>query len=58
MTPTLPCEPEQDGRWPAEVPEWPGLLAYASTAEEAMARAEVLALRVLAQQTEAGEARP
>lgn len=58
MTLTLECEPEQDGRWLAEVPELPGVLAYGSTAEEAMARAEVLALRVLAQQTEAGEARP
>ncbi|KAB2963976.1 MAG: type II toxin-antitoxin system HicB family antitoxin [Thermoanaerobaculia bacterium] len=54
----LECEREEDGRWIAEVPELPGVLVYGSTADEAMARAEVLALRVLAEQIEQGEARP
>jgi predicted RNase H-like HicB family nuclease len=55
---SLECEPEEDGRWLAEVPELPGVLAYGSTADEAMAKAEVLALRVLAERLEHGEARP
>ncbi len=51
----LECEREADGRWLAEVPELPGVLAYGSTREEAMAKAQVLALRVLAEQLEHGE---
>ena len=54
----LECELEEDGRWLAEVPELPGVLVYGSSANEAMAKAEVLALRVLAEQIEQGEARP
>jgi len=55
---TLECEREDDGRWLAEVQELPGALAYGSSANEAMARAEVLALRVLAERIEHGEAQP
>jgi predicted RNase H-like HicB family nuclease len=55
---TLETEQEDDGRWIAEVPELAGVLAYGVTREEAMARAEVLALRVVAEQLENGEARP
>jgi predicted RNase H-like HicB family nuclease len=55
---TLETEQEQDGRWIAEVPELAGVLAYGATRDEAMARAEILALRVLAEQLEHGEARP
>ncbi|HEX5760055.1 MAG TPA: type II toxin-antitoxin system HicB family antitoxin [Thermoanaerobaculia bacterium] len=55
---SLDCEREEDGRWLAEVPQLPGVLAYGSSAEEAMAKAEVLALRVLAERIEQGEARP
>jgi predicted RNase H-like HicB family nuclease len=54
----LECEREDDGRWLAEVSQLPGVLAYGASANEAMARAEVLALRVLAEQLEHGEARP
>jgi predicted RNase H-like HicB family nuclease len=54
----LECEREEDGRWLSEVPELPGVLAYGSTPEEAMAKAEVLALRVLAERIEQGEAGP
>ncbi len=54
----IECEREEDGRWLAEVPELPGVLAYGATAEEAQGRAEVLALRVLAERLEHGEARP
>ena len=45
----IECEREEDGRWLAEVPQLPGVLAYGSSADEAMAKAEVLALRVLAE---------
>ena len=55
---TLEIEREDDGRWIAEVPQLPGVLAYGSTADEAMSRAEVLALRVLAERIEHGEASP
>lgn len=55
---TLECEREIDGRWLAEVPQLPGVLSYGNTADEAMVRAEVLALRVLAERIEEGEARP
>ena len=55
---SLECEREKDGRWLAEVPQLPGVLVYAATENEAMAKAEVLALRVLAEQIEQGEARP
>jgi len=55
---SIECEQEEDGRWLAEVPELPGVLAYGTTAEEAMAKAQVLALRVLAERLEHGEARP
>lgn len=48
-------ERETDGRWLAEVPEIPGVLNYGATANEAMAKAEVLALRVLAERIESGE---
>lgn len=54
----LEYEREEDGGGPAEVPQLPGVLAYGATAEEAMAPAEVLALRVIAERIEQGEARP
>ena len=49
---SIECEREADGRWLAEVSELPGVLAYGSSAEEATAKAEVLALRVLAERLE------
>ena len=55
---SLECEREEDGRWLAEVPELAGVLVYGDSAAEAMAKAEVLALRVLAERIEAGEAGP
>jgi predicted RNase H-like HicB family nuclease len=48
-------EQEEDGRWIAEVIEIPGALAYARTQEEAMARVEAVALRVVADRLEHGE---
>ncbi len=58
MTLEIKCALEEDGRWVAEVPQLPGVLAYGSSTEEAMARAEALALRVLAEAIEQGEAGP
>ncbi|MFL5308390.1 MAG: type II toxin-antitoxin system HicB family antitoxin, partial [Polyangia bacterium] len=45
---TVEIEPEDDGRWIAEIPELPGVLAYGATADEAVGAAKALALRVLA----------
>lgn len=46
---SIEYEREEDGRWLAEVPQLPGVLTYGATAEEAIANAEALALRVLAE---------
>ncbi|PIQ36725.1 MAG: HicB family protein [Lysobacterales bacterium CG17_big_fil_post_rev_8_21_14_2_50_64_11] len=54
----IECEREDDGRWLAEILELPGALAYGTIAEEAMGKAEALALRALAEQLEHGEVRP
>lgn len=51
-------EQEDDGRWIAEVPELPGVLAYGQTREEAVRRAQSLSLHVLAERMEHGEALP
>ncbi len=53
----IECEQEHDGRWLAEVPQLPGVLSYGTSADDAMARAEVLALRVIAERLEHGETR-
>ena len=58
MTFTVEYEREEDGRWLAEVVEMPGVLAYGSTSDEAIAKAQALALRVLADRLEHGEAAP
>ncbi|MBA2733549.1 MAG: type II toxin-antitoxin system HicB family antitoxin [Acidobacteria bacterium] len=55
---TIEYEQEEDGRWLAEVVELPGLLAYGQTTEEALAKAQALALRVLADRLEHGEGTP
>ncbi len=55
---TLELDREGDGRYIAEVPDLPGVLAYGATEREATARAQALALRVLADRLEHGEAAP
>ena len=55
---TLEIEQEADGRFIAEVPDLPGVLAYGATQEQAVARAQALALRVLADRLENGESAP
>ncbi len=51
-------EREEDGRWIAEVPSLPGVLVYGASREEALAKAEALALKTLAERLEAGEPIP
>jgi len=51
-------EQESDGRWIAEVPELPGVLVYGASRQEAVTRAQALALRVLAERLEHGEELP
>ena len=52
----IEAEREEDGRWMAEVLELPGAMVYAPTRDEAVARAKALALRVVAERLEHGEA--
>ena len=49
---------EDDGRWIADVPGLPGVMTYGATQEEAIRKCEALALRVIADRLEHGEARP
>jgi predicted RNase H-like HicB family nuclease len=58
MTFTVEYEQEEDGRWLAEVVELPGVLAYGRTSDQAIAKAQALALRVLADRLEHGESAP
>jgi predicted RNase H-like HicB family nuclease len=53
---TIEYEQERDGRWLAEVVEIPGALAYGQTRQEAIAKVQALALRVLADRLEHEEA--
>ena len=55
---SIESEREEDGRWLAEVPQLPGVLAYGADRDEALAKAQVLALRVLAERIEHGEGAP
>lgn len=58
MTFTVEYEQEEDGRWLAEVKEIPGVLTYGKDPDDAVARAQALALRVVADRLENGEAVP
>ena len=55
---SIEVEQEEDGRWLSEIPELPGVLAYGQSRSEAVVRAQVLALRVLADRIEHGETLP
>lgn len=52
---TIEFEREVDGRFIAEIQELPGVLCYGKTRKEAQAKAEALALRVVAERLESGE---
>jgi len=51
-------EQEADGRWLAEVSTLPGVMTYGQTQTDAVARVQAMALRVLAERLEQGEAVP
>jgi predicted RNase H-like HicB family nuclease len=55
---SIEVDQEDDGRWIAELPDMPGTMAYGATRDEAIANAEVLAFRVLAERLENGEPVP
>ena len=55
---TVEIEQEQDQRWIAEVLELPGVMAYGSSPDDAKAKVQALALRVLADRLEHGESVP
>jgi predicted RNase H-like HicB family nuclease len=52
----IELELEDDGRWIAEVPDLAGVLCYGATRDEAIARVQALALRVLAERLDHAEA--
>lgn len=53
---TIEYEQEEDGRWLAEILELPGVMAYGLTVQQAIAKVQALALRVLADRLEHDEA--
>ena len=55
---TIEIDQELDGRFIAEVPALPGVMAYGTTRDEAVAKVEALALRTLADRLEHGEPTP
>ena len=51
----LEFDQEDDGRWIAEVPALPGVIAYGASRDDATKRVKALALRVIADKIENGE---
>ena len=49
---------EEDGRWIAEIPKLPGVMAYGSTKQQALRKVYVIALRTLADTVEQGSTPP
>jgi predicted RNase H-like HicB family nuclease len=56
MTFEIEIDREDDGRWIAEVPALSGVLSYGQTRDNAIARVQALALRVIAERLEHAEA--
>ena len=54
----IEIEREKDGRWIAEIPDLPGVMVYGDSRNEAISKAEALALRVMADRLEHGEEIP
>ena len=54
----IEIEREDDGRYLAEAPELPGVLAYGQSRQEAVRRVQALALRVIADRLEHNESAP
>ncbi len=55
---SIETELETDGRWIAEIPQLPGVMVYGQNQREAVLKAQALALRVIAERLEHGEAEP
>ena len=55
MSLTVEVEQDEDGRWLAEVPELPEVMAYGQTRQEAIDRVQALSLRILADRLVHGE---
>lgn len=49
-------EQEDDGRWIAEIPALPGVMAYGATKKDAECKVEAMALRVIADSIERTQA--
>lgn len=49
---------ETDGRWIADIPALPGVMVYGKTRKQALTAVQALALRVIADRLEHGEAVP
>ena len=49
---------EEDGRWLAEIPALPGVTSYGRTKKQATIAVQALALRLIADRLEHGEADP
>jgi predicted RNase H-like HicB family nuclease len=58
MALSIEVEQEDDGRWLAEVPDIPGVMAYGESRDEAIGRVQALSLRVLADRLDHGEPVP
>ena len=58
ITYSVDVEQETDGRWIAEIADLPGVMVYGATADEARAKVQALALRVVADRLEHGEEEP
>jgi len=54
----IEIEREADGRWIAEIPDLPGVMAYGDSRSDAVAKVETIALRVIADRMEHGETVP
>lgn len=51
----IECEYEEDGRWLAEIPDLPGVMAYGESPAEARAAVQDLACRVIGDKLKHGE---
>jgi predicted RNase H-like HicB family nuclease len=54
----IEVEREDDGRWIAEIPDLPGVMVYGATRQDAVTKVEALALHIIADRLEHGEAVP
>jgi predicted RNase H-like HicB family nuclease len=49
---TVEFDREEDGRWIADIPALPGVMAYGASKEDALVKVQALAYRVLADKIE------